>query len=171
MSAGRAMAWLAATVLIATIVHVASIYAIPRLVMMRVMAMVGAPNTMHLLPRPDAAFRMVVRPSTDLLYAQCPYDLAGGPLIVSAPVPRDTWWAVAIYDAASNNFFVRDDRQANGTLGVIVYPPQWSGPLAQGAVLSPTERGVVIIRTLVDRQSHLATLDALRRRSRCAPLR
>ena len=76
--------WLATTVATALLVHFATLYALPRLVMRRALRKMGEPNSMHFGRVPTAASRMVVRPSPDILYASCPFDLSSGPLRVSA---------------------------------------------------------------------------------------
>jgi uncharacterized membrane protein len=162
--------WLAVTLAIAAAAHLASLYAIPRLVMAHVLAPMGTTNTMNFIRRPDASFRMVVRPSTDLLYAQCPYDLSQGPLQVTSPVPAGTWWSVAAYDADTNNFYVRDDRQLYGRLQLVIRPPGDASGGNAHTIISPTTTGVVILRTLIDSDAHVPALDALRHRSQCAIL-
>src|SRR5262245_52948717 len=74
----------------------------------------GEPNSMHFGSRPTAASRLVVRPSPDILYASCPFDLSSGPLRVTASVPHTTYCSVSAFDAATNNFFVRNDREVTG---------------------------------------------------------
>jgi uncharacterized membrane protein len=157
---------------VAAAVHLGLLYAIPSIVMARVAAQMGRTNTMNHGRRPDASWHIVVRPSTDLLYSQCPYDLSGGPLLVTAPVPKGTWWAVAAYDSDTNNYYVRDDRQLHDRLRLLIYPPD-AGPAPRdpGTVISPTKRGIVIIRTLIDSEPHLPELDRIRQKSRCSILR
>ena len=72
--------WLAATLATALLVHFGTLYALPRLVMRRALKTMGEANSMHFGTRPTAASRVVVRPSPDILYASCPFDLSSGPL-------------------------------------------------------------------------------------------
>lgn len=164
MSARRLLPWIAATFVFAAIVHAVSLYAIPRIVMSRVLAQMGAPNAMHQGQRPDARSRGIVRPSTDLLYSICPYDLsAGRSLALSTEVPQGTYWSAAVYDFDSDNYFVRDDRQVRGRLSLRILPPGSGGR----GIISPSTRGIVIIRTLVDSDSDLARLERIRLTARC----
>ena len=58
--------WIAATILVAMVVHLGSIYLLPHFVMMRALDRLGAANTMHVGKRPTAAARAIVRPSPDI---------------------------------------------------------------------------------------------------------
>jgi len=171
MSLRRLLPWLVATLAIAMVVHYATLVMIPRLAMARVASFVGAANEMHYGKRPDASTHAVVRPSPDLIYAICPYDLSTGPLLVTAPVPQGTYWSVAIYDSDTNNFFARNDRQAGSLLRLTIMPPGGSSITGANAVTSPTPQGMVIMRTLVNSDAHLPALDAMRRQARCEIVR
>jgi uncharacterized membrane protein len=170
LTAKRIAPWIVATLVIAVVVHLLSLSLMPRIVMAAATRQFGAPNTMQYGRRPDASVRTIVRPSTDLLYAICPYDLSKGPLFVTAPVPQGTYWSVAAYDADTNNWFVRDNQQVRGKIDIAIQPP-WKGSDGPGAVVSPTEHGVIIIRTLIDNEAHLRAFDATRRQARCALMR
>ncbi|HEY5237566.1 MAG TPA: DUF1254 domain-containing protein, partial [Rhizomicrobium sp.] len=123
-------------------------------------------NTIHHTARVDAASRAIVRPSPDLLYSDCPYDLSHGPLRVTAPVPAGTYWSVSAFDSQTNNFFVLDDREAKGAVDfVLAAKPMKAGALQ--VIVSPTEHGVLLFRTLIDDDAHFVTLNAARLRARC----
>ncbi|MEI9887029.1 MAG: DUF1254 domain-containing protein [Rhizomicrobium sp.] len=168
--------WLAATLAVAVVVHVASVIAVPRLIMGRTMAVIskaGGINAMAFGRRPTAAARGVVRPSPDLLYATCVYDLdaAGGALRVRASGMPKTYWSVSLFDAATDNFHVVNDRQAKGGavdfVIVAAGAPRIATPLP--VVVSPTARGLVLLRTLIDDDKRLAEIDAARRHAACGP--
>jgi len=165
--------WIAATLAVAALVHLASLYLLPHLVMARALSLMGAPNTIHFGKRPDAAARGVVRPSPDLLYATCPFDLAKGPLRVTARVPHATYWSVSAFDADTNNFFVKNDRQVTGdTIELLLVQrgkawPPLDNALERVILFPPTEKGLILFRTLIDDDRHLAALDAIRRQARC----
>ena len=175
----RHWGFLAAALAIAAAVHVASVTALPHLIMLRVFAALardGGFNTMHHGARATARSRLIVRPSPDLLYSTCPYDLdaAGGRLAIRAHGMPDTYWSVSLFDANTNNFFVLNDAHAQGNVDIALVAPD--APIAaerQGAdggalrVVSPTRRGVVLIRTLINQETHLADIDAARRRATC----
>ncbi|MBK6511961.1 MAG: DUF1254 domain-containing protein [Haliea sp.] len=47
----------------------------------------GGYNQLLVRPVPDETARTVVRPSPDLLYASCLYNLEDGPIVIEAPIP------------------------------------------------------------------------------------
>ncbi len=166
--------YVAAALVVAAAVHVASIVYLPDIVMNRVMSgmtRTGGVNTMLHGARATSASRAVVRPSPDLLYSTCVYDLdkAGGRLRVRASGMPNTYWSVSAFDARTDNFFVLDDRQAKGSaFDITLASPRAAHP---GDIPSPTARGIILVRTLIDDDAHLARIDAARRGAVCEPAR
>ena len=164
--------WIGITLLVAMLVHLWTLHAIPRMVMRRLLGRMGEPNTIRYGGRPRAGRRQVARPSPDMLYAACPYDLSRGPLLITARVPHSTYWSVSAFDSATNNFFVRNDRQVTGdSLEVILMrhgqpqPPVTSPEHA--IVFAPTPTGVVLFRTVIDDEKNLSALTELLHQDRC----
>lgn len=160
---------------IAVLAHLASVWLLPRAIMARVIMRTGEAgmNTIHFAKRPDATARAVVRPSPDLLYSTCAYDLSAGPLRVRSPVPNDTYWSVSLFDDATNNFYVTNDREAHAAKKsvvdfIIVPEGSHSGTEDMPAVESPSVKGLVLFRTLIAKESDLELIDALRREATCA---
>jgi uncharacterized membrane protein len=175
MSARSWAPWILATLVLAVAVHLATVWYLPHFVMNRALAKMGAPNMIHHGGRVTAASRGVVRPSPDLLYSTCPFDLSNGPIEIRATVPANTYWSVSLFDAETNNFFVRNDRQLNGKpLDLIVLTPKEDREPHQlpGRIFvrSPSEHGLALFRTLINDDSHFAAIDKARRQSNCAPL-
>lgn len=174
MSARASAGWIASTLVAAALVHVGSLYALPYVAMHRALSILGSRNAMHHLARADANSRGVVRPSPDLLYSACPYDLSKGPLEVHATVPHDTYWSISAFDDDTNNWFVLDDRQAeHSKLDLIVQAPDRDKEVAAAAhrqvVTSPTARGLLLIRVLINDEDRLAAIDRVRRLATCGP--
>ena len=168
MSGGKVMAWLVFTLVIAVIVHAVTPIALPHLIMSRAMSKMGGFNTIHNGRRVDETSRGVVRPSPDLLYSSCPYDLSAGPLHVHAPVPPGTYWSVSAFDADTNNYFVRNDRHAGGVVDFFVVRGGGGRPQpASEIVQSPTQRGLLLFRTLINDEGRFAAIDAARRMATC----
>ncbi len=165
--------WIPATLAVAALVHMAALYALPRRIMARALARMGAQNTMHFAKRPDETSRVVVRPSPDLLYSACPFDLSKGPLKITAHVPHSTYWSVSGFDAATNNFFVRNDQQIPGdSIEIITLRPGMPIPTLDAAperviLFAPTNKGLFLIRILINDEKDLPALDALRRQATC----
>jgi uncharacterized membrane protein len=174
----RQWKWIAATLAIAVVVHIATLLALPRLIMMRTMSAITrlvAANTMLYPPRPTSRSRGVVRPSPDLLYSICIYDLtaANGALRVSTHDMPDTYWSVSIFDANTDNFYALNDRQAgNGAASFLLVAPGSPPPNDRlPVVTAQTSRGIVLFRTLIDHEDRLAEIDAGRRNADCSPYR
>ena len=172
----RSWKWIAGTLLIALIVHAASVLLLPRLIMMRTMAAMTktvADNTIFYPPRPTAKARSIVRPSPDLLYSICVYDLgaAGGALRISTHDMPNTYWSVSVFDAETNNFYALNDRQAKtGRADFLLAAKGTSIAAGQLPVIgAPTDRGIVLLRMLVDDEHRLSEIDAARHNAKCAP--
>jgi uncharacterized membrane protein len=166
--------WALATLATALLLHLATVAVLPHAIMARTLSAMsrhGGFNTMNFGPRPSAQSRGVVRPSPDLLYSICPYDLSAGPLVVEAHGPSGSYWSVSVFDSETDNVFVRNDAQApGGTIRFMLLPPQTERPAgAQGIepVHSPSTHGLVLIRTLIADDTALAEIDAARRQSSC----
>lgn len=173
MRRNRWSLWVAATLMVAALVHTATVWALPRILMACALARMGASNVMHYHGPPTASSRTVVRLNPDMLYAVCPFDLSKGPVKLTAHVPHSTYWSVSAYDAATNNFFVRNDRQIAGDSIAIValqrgmkLPPLGGAP-EQAILISPTQRGLLLVRLLIDDDAHLAALQAIQHQATC----
>ena len=170
----RQWMWLAAALAIALVVHAASVIALPRAIMWRTQALLARDaesNMMSHAQRASADSHLIVRPSPDLLYSTCPYDLvkAHGALRVHAQGMPATYWSVSAFDSASGNFFVRNDRAArNGGIDFLIIAP---GTFIDGTrlpvIVSPSERGIVVFRTLINDETRLAEIDTGRRNAAC----
>lgn len=168
--------WIVATILIAVAVHAATVVTLPRLIMLRTMAGMSrnaGVNTMFHGPRPTSRSRGVVRPSPDLLYSSCVYDLAAahGAVRVHAAGMPSTYWSVSAFDADTNNFYVINDRQAKsgGVDFLIIARRAFVDGTRLPVVVAPTNRGIVLFRTLINDETRVAEIDAARHHARCEP--
>jgi uncharacterized membrane protein len=169
------------TLAVAFAVHVASVAFLPQLVMTRALARISGLNgynTMTHQPRATSAARAVVRPSPDLLYSACAFDLnqtPGGVLHVHTKDMPDSYWSISVFDAETNNVFVLNSNttKARSADFLIVYG---EGDAVTGGsklpeVWMPTARGLVLVRALIDDDKHLAAIDAARRHAVCEPFK
>lgn len=167
--------WLVFTVAIAAVVHVCLVIATPRFIMERAMTRIaqGGVNTIAHTRRPTAASRGIVRPSPDLLYSTCVFDLdaAGGALRVHASGMPDTYWSVSAFDDDTNNFFVENDRQARGAVDFVITAPGHFVDTSLPVVTAPSVRGLVLFRTLINDETRLAEIDRARRGAACEPFK
>lgn len=168
--------WGAFTLILAAVIHWFAVANAPTMIMSRVTSAIGAKGTNKIThgERATAASRTIVKPSPDLLYSQCVFDVTRRPLKITTAAPTGTYWSVALYAANTDNFFVLNDTQANGQPATIVLmgsgqtvPPQ---PEGTRIVTAPTGRGVVLFRTLINDNTHEADLDEQRRAAKCEPM-
>jgi uncharacterized membrane protein len=172
----RSWKWIAATLLVAAAVHAASVLLLPRLVMIRTMGWIAKPAGMNAImhaPRSNWRSREVVRPSPDLLYSICVYDLsaANGAVRVSTHDAPATYWSVSVFDADTNNFHTLNDQQAKtGSADFVLVAAGTSAEAGRlPVVAAPTNRGIVLFRTLVSDETYIAEIDAARHYAACEP--
>ncbi|RIL01383.1 MAG: DUF1254 domain-containing protein [Proteobacteria bacterium] len=164
--------WTLLALAVAVCVHLAFVWATPRVLMrvaMRKLAEQAGTNVAAYPPRADEDARAIVRPSPDLLYASCVFDLRDGPVRLAADVP-DAYWSLSLYAADTDDFFIVNDRSADAPrveLVLVRAGDAAAAPAGARVVESPSSRGVALVRTLVDRDEREPALDAVRRSFRC----
>ena len=164
------------TLILAAIVHIAAVWALPYVIMdrvgSRIAGEIGGVNRPGFPPPANDRSRQVVMPSPDLLYTACVFDLDHGPLRVRAEVPH-TYWSVAFYAANSDNFLTLNDRALpDRKLNILLMAPDAviTGGSAR-IVHAPSRRGIVLFRTLLLDPTDLPRLDAARRTMTCATVK
>ena len=172
----RWVKWGIFTLVLAGIVHWAAISEAPSFIMWRAMGRVGQGkiNTIAHAERATAESRAVVMPSPDLLYSTCVFDVSKRPLKIVSGAPEGTYWSVALYADNTDNFFVLNDAAAKGQPAtVVVLGPGQSAPSDAAGMItvsSPTARGLVLIRTLINDDSRQPEIDKARRAATCQTL-
>lgn len=127
-----------------------------------------SPNQWTHPPRTTEKSRRVVRPSPDLAYSACVYDLADGPVHVTAAA-WDDYMSVSVFAASSDNIFVINDRQApEGVDLTIVRQGETPPPGAKHVVESPSRRGIVLQRRVAPTQARWEAANAARRNDICS---
>jgi uncharacterized membrane protein len=128
--------------------------------------------------RPDHTSRGIVRPSPDLLYTVCLFDVSRGPVILTAPV-QDSYVSLSGFAANTDNFFAINDSQvapdAEGRKrfdAVLLGSVKGSASIPDDAtvVAAPTDRGIVLFRSLVRDDAQLDELYRMQARQLCTPL-
>jgi uncharacterized membrane protein len=111
----------------------------------------------------------VVRPSPDLAYSSCPYDLAAGPLAIDVtPVPG-RYSSLSVFDAATDVIFVRNDVEAGSKpFRIILARDGQAVPAGTEIVRTNHDRGIALIRLLLKDPKEIGGLNAVRRQSSCA---
>jgi uncharacterized membrane protein len=128
----------------------------------------GGVNHFTHAPMATDKSRIIVRPSPDLAYSACPFDLSKGPVLVEvAPAPAP-YWSLSVFDGRTDTAFVRNNRDSGGAgIRVVLVRPGQRAPAGAEAVRVATDRGVALVRILVERREDYAAIDAARRKSRC----
>ncbi|WP_137871122.1 DUF1254 domain-containing protein [Sphingopyxis sp. 2PD] len=129
----------------------------------------GGINTMSHGNLATPARQPVVRPSPDLAYSSCPYDLSGGPLAIDVtPVPG-RYSSLSIFDAATDVIFVRNDVEAQGKpFRIVVARDGQAVPAGAEVVRTTHDRGIALVRLLLKDPKEIGGLNAVRRQSTCA---
>lgn len=163
-----------ATLLLAAVVHLGVVLAVPYVVMGRILdvaiAEAGGVNQAVAAPIQDAGERTVIRPSPDILYTACAYDVSRQPLRVTAPLP-DSYASLALFAGNTNVTYVVNDREVGDEIDITLVAPGAEATAPEGATVieTATDRGLVLIRFLIEDESRLAELDAVRREATCEP--
>jgi uncharacterized membrane protein len=128
-------------------------------------------NSFTHAPPVDARLQFVVRPSPDLLYSSCPFDLSAGPVEVTAvPVP-DRYSSISVFDSRTDVVFVKNDEQMAGQpMRIVLALAGQQVPAGVEVVRLGSPKGIVLQRVLLADPSEAATVDPVRSQARCAPL-
>jgi uncharacterized membrane protein len=108
-------------------------------------------NIFRLTPLPDETTRDVVRPSPDLFYGICAYNVKSGPVFIEALVPRK-YWSMQFYQMNTDNFSSfsnqRDETyRVDTTTKITLISASDDSSKYQGDVVqSPTDKGIMLIR-------------------------
>lgn len=156
----------AAGVAVAT--HFAAVYAMPWLAMHKAMATIGRDGArlhqwIH-ARRASPQARTIVRPSPDLAYSVCVFDLSKGDVRLRVH-PSPGYWSLSLYAADSDNVRVWNDENAPG--GVDVLLVHGDAAADDGVVALRTARGIAAVRRLAPTRQDWAVASAIREHDRC----
>lgn len=163
----------------AVLVHLAAVWAAPRVIMHVLLRATQASglqaDNQAAFPAPvTAASRSIVLPSPDLLYAVCKFDVGRGPVRVTANPQLPGYWSIALYASNSDNFFVLNDRQAQGKPVDLWLVSRDSGmdqqtvPPGSQVVVTPSTTGLLLMRVLTgDYDAQKSLVEPARHTLRC----
>jgi uncharacterized membrane protein len=130
----------------------------------------GPPNRFAFGPMATADRQPIVRPSPDLSYSTCTFDVSEGPVLIDVePVPGH-YWSVSIFDARTDVATVRSDRDTGGKAARLVLhhkDMQIEKVPGYDHVALDHEKGIALIRILLNGSTDFTKVDALRRKSNC----
>lgn len=156
--------------------HVATILLAPQVIMHIAMNRLSGDgddvNVFRFADRTTAASRQIVRPSPDLAYASCVYDLSAGPILVDVPPSPDKGYvSVSVFAANTDNVAVMDSlRGPEGIRFILQQERKLVHPGDVPVIYTPTERGIILDRRLAPTQAEFDRADKARRGDRCAPV-
>ncbi len=158
----------------AALVHLAAVAALPRAIMSRVLAGLGAQAGANVFVHPPLATaesRAVVRPSPDLAYSSAVFDVSERALRIEVPLSAP-YTSLSGFAANTDNFFALNDQTAGSDpIEVVLVGPGTPRAGLEGltVVESPTDRGVLLVRRVVPRADAFGAIDAIRQRARLTP--
>lgn len=145
-------------------------WATPRVIqtatMERIAALAGGANKMLHAPPPGPQSREVVRPSPDLLYSLCAYDVSSGDVFVRLGA-TDGYWSVSAYDVATNNFHIASHRDHRADGYAFRLTRASASNNGQTVVRSPTDRGVLLIRRRIADEASLSSKQQAQKQDAC----
>jgi uncharacterized membrane protein len=124
-------------------------------------------------PPATAASTDVIRPSADLLYSICVYDVSQHPLRVTATLSE--YSSISGFSMNTDNFFVIDDNQAKtNPIEVILVSKgmTYQDPTGKAYVITaPSNKGILMIGAVVTSQSALPGLTQIQKQATAEPVK
>lgn len=155
--------------------HVGLVMATPHLLMNVAMKRISQDgklvNQFYFGPRTTQESRGVVRPSPDLAYASCVFDLSEGPLLIeAAPSPNQGYVSLSVFAANTDNIAVFDSAQSPQGMRFVLAREGQAVPQGERVVISPSDKGIVLDRRLAPTAELFAAADQARRADTCSHL-
>lgn len=159
---------MAVSLIAAMAAHLAALHFAPALIMERAMAALAERGVaLHAFTAPQRVTpqtQSVVRSSPDLFYALCRYDLSNTDTRLD--VQMGAWPAyqsLSFFDAGTDNFATL--RGTGKAVRIRLLPP--GSASEAGSVVSPTAKGVILIRRLAPNGEQFAAAVAASKGDRC----
>lgn len=173
--------WGVATLMLATIVHLAMVLFAPVFDVGRRMAQFETAAPLNSLQKIDAvssAGSILVEPSPDISYAFCRFDVSKGPLKIEANIPP-SYWSVSVYSDTGDNIYTINDAQAGiGRLRLLIVragsgQSDLAAPHPERNTLgfaSTAKSGLIIFRGFVPDMSMRGIIDNAVSSAQCQPV-
>lgn len=159
--------------LVAALAWHATLLATPYALMAKAMDKIGrgAPvNQFNFGALATADNQPIVRPSPDLVYSSCVFDVSSGPVLIDVPAIPHHYWSVSIFDARTDVAKVISVRE-NGDKAARIALHRNDRPLKKVTGYEPValkhDKGIALIRILLPDAADYAAVDAIRRKSTC----
>ena len=156
--------WIVTALVLAGLVHIASVLAMPRLATKDAfgrLAALGPINEFHALPRAVPGTERGPDNDPGVAAGACLYDLAGGPLHVRGKLVRDGFVSLSFHGRHGNVFYALTDTVATrrGFDIFVLTPDQLAAMQAKDTedeppqelrIVAPTAKGFVFARALAE---------------------
>ena len=131
----------------------------------------GARNAFAHPPATTPASREVVKPSPDLLYSACAFDLSEGAIRITV-APWEDYVSLSLFADNTDNFFAMNDTDAGGEpIDLILVAENADAPEVSGdveVVRSPSKVGLALVRRLTPTKAAIERADEARQNDVCA---
>lgn len=117
-------------------------------------------NTLAHTGPPDENSREVVRPSPDLVYSICVYDVGENAILFTAPVPN-SYWSISGYAEDTHNFFTVNNKDVKSNPArVLVVGEEIPQPDSENLFVkeAPSDTGIILIRMFVPDRDNIENL-------------
>jgi uncharacterized membrane protein len=171
--------WIASTLLLAAALHVAFMFVYPYILMNAAMDRLSAngqrENIWTHAPQMTETARLIVRPSPDLAYSSCVYDLSDGPVRIAVQ-PWGDYMSLSLFGANTDNYFTLNDRRMpqSGAVVILRTADQALTDAQRAAAFevvdSPSARGIALVRRLAPSPERFAQAEAARVQEVCRAL-
>ncbi|KAF0186274.1 MAG: hypothetical protein FD163_942 [Hyphomonadaceae bacterium] len=122
----------------------------------------GPQTTMH--------SRQIVRPSPDMAYSVCVYDLRNSSIHIRA-APWDDYMSISVFAANGDNIYSVNDREAPNGVDFVLEGPTYATIAATDVetVYSPSMHGIILDRRLAPTKQRFELAKVARQNNICAP--
>ncbi|HEY7387147.1 MAG TPA: DUF1254 domain-containing protein [Bryobacteraceae bacterium] len=154
-----ALLWIIGTLILAAGFLLLFLWRVPYFLIKTVVRLFGRKleidpwNRLGMSSMASAGSDRVVMSSPDMLYRFGAFDVSKHPVVVHCVVPdQDTYWCISLYARNTDNFYVRNDRNARDReFDLVIVGPknQFQKSGDEEVVVAPSARGVVLIRAVM----------------------
>ncbi len=149
--------WALATLVLAFIVHISMVLAIPHLSendAWRRLLNNTKPNQMQIIENLQKGNQLWAFHAPDIKYAVCRYDVTRAPVHINFQILR-AYWSIALYDDEGRNFYAADgfDLLRREMSLQLLGPDDIKDNTSTALPISvPSEQGIAVIRAPIDNQ-------------------
>lgn len=179
----RIFPWLIFTFIMAAALHIIGMWYLPRYLTQKTVDGIYKRrgtwqiNTLGYGGLRYAGTDTVVRDNPDTVTSFAVYDVSEKPLKVHCVIPEsDNYWSLSLFAWNTDNFWVRNDRNAASKEFDLVIVREGSRYVPQGneeVVASPSDKGIFLIRMIVtnrDDKEELARIAEVQKKTTITPV-